>query len=398
MNMTSRIRFGRAAGNAIVASCMCTSGTIAQGLFVPPVVDSPAPATTPSQNTPSDARSGRDRYVPTPIDVLRREAGKLQSIPLSEDVKRVLLATTWLPDPEGPVTVYEKPADPNDVTSRRVYLNETDWSDLAPAEQAQFERSAYDGYFFYSTHYGSPLAYVRPLQVLCEQIQKEHPELNNALRGKRILDFGFGSYGQLRLLASIGCFVTGVEVDPLLKILYDRSDRNDLTGEVEPSGMDQNKPGPGSLSLAWGHWPADAKTIEAVGTGYDIFISKNTLKRGYVIPEREVDPRSLVQLGVGRQAFVNELARIMNPGGYVLIYNISPKPGAPDEPYKPRSDGRSPFEREMFEKAGFEVLAFDQDDRAEMRKVAEALGWNAGNNPIDLDNDFFVLYTLARKK
>ena len=367
----------------------------AQGLFIPPTTET---TNTTQQVQPAQNSTGRAGWVPSPVEMIRREASKLQSLAVSEDVKRFLMATTWLPDPGEPITVYEKPANPNDPTSRRVYLTETDWNDLAPAEKAEFQAKAYDGYFFYTTRYGSPLAYLRPIEVLCAQIQREKPELRNALREKKILDFGFGGYGQLHLLASIGCYVTGVEVDPLLKILYERPDRPELSGVIEPSGMDDRKPGPGSLTFAWGQWPADAKTVEQVGTGYDIFISKNTLKRGYVVPERETDPRRLVQLGVERQQFVNEVARILNPGGYMLIYNICPKPSTPDEPYKPWGDGRSPFDREMFEVAGFEVIAFDQDDRAEMRKVAEGLAWNAGNNPMDLDNDFFVLYTLVRKK
>jgi len=38
--------------------------------------------------------------------------------------------------------------------------------------------------------------------------------------GKRILDFGYGTVGHLRLLASLGADMVGVEVDPLLRALY----------------------------------------------------------------------------------------------------------------------------------------------------------------------------------
>ena len=39
-------------------------------------------------------------------------------------------------------------------------------------------------------------------------------------------------------------------------------------------------------------------TTAAVGGDYDLIISKNTLKKGYVHPERPVEPRRLLNLGV----------------------------------------------------------------------------------------------------
>ena len=70
-----------------------------------------------------------------------------------------------------------------------------------------------DEQFYYFTRYGTPLAYSRPLDLLAAAGFDD-------VRGKRILDFGYGTIGHLRLLASLGAEVVGVEVDPLLPALY----------------------------------------------------------------------------------------------------------------------------------------------------------------------------------
>ena len=129
---------------------------------------------------------------------------------------------------------------------------------------------------------------------------------------------------------------------------------------------------------------------KAVGGGYDLILSKNTLKRGYVHPERPVDARRLLNLGVEDAVFVQALYDALKPGGRVLIYNICPAPSPPDQPYKPWADGRCPFARETWEAAGFRVVAFDRDDSEVIRKFAHALGWDQGDSPIDLKTDLFA--------
>jgi hypothetical protein len=156
----------------------------------------------------------------------------------------------------------------------------------------------------------------------------------------------------------------------------------------------------GSLKLVFGQWPADDTTKQAVAERgkFDLFISKNTLKRGYITPEKEVDPRMLVQLGVSNEQFVKELADAMNPGGLVMIYNICPKQAPEGEPYKPWADGRCPFTREQLEAAGFEVIKFDEDDTPAAREMGRKLEWDNGASAMDLENDLVVWYTLLRKK
>lgn len=231
--------------------------------------------------------------------------------------------------------------------------------------------------FYYNTRYGTPLAYARPLEILAGHGFKG--------RGQRIADFGYGTAGHLRLLAGLSNEVHGIDVDPLLEALYS-----------EPG--DQGGIGGGRLAIHTGRWPAEAAITAAVGGGYDLFLSKNTLKNGYIHPERPVDPRMLVNLGVGDTAFVRALARTVKPGGLVLIYNLSPAQGPPDQPYKPWADGRCPFPRGLWEAEGFEVLEFDRDDSAPARTMGHALGWDSGPSPMNLEADLFGHYSLFRRK
>jgi hypothetical protein len=103
----------------------------------------------------------------------------------------------------------------------------------------------------------------------------------------------------------------------------------------------------------------------------------------------------LVDLGVPPEEFVAKVHAALKPGGLFMIYNVSPKQ---KEKYIPWADGRCPFPREMLEKAGFEVLEYNKDDSEAIRKFGAALEWDKGGRPMDLENDCFGHYTLARKK
>ncbi|HTO89569.1 MAG TPA: hypothetical protein VMJ70_00435 [Candidatus Sulfotelmatobacter sp.] len=236
--------------------------------------------------------------------------------------------------------------------------------------------------FYYNTRYGTPLAYARPLELLAKAGFTR-------VAGRRLADFGYGGIGQLRLLATLGAEVTGIEVDPLLRALYSwPNDQGQIAGA---------KP-PGSLSLVSGQWPAAPELVREVGNGYDLFISKNTLKNGYLHPAEPVDPRRLVHLGVEDSTFAAALYRVLRPGGWAMIYNLCPAPAPPGMPYIPWADGRCPFSRAMLEAAGFQVVAFDADDSPAARRMGHALGWDDPDGAkMDLEHDLFATYTLLRR-
>lgn len=232
---------------------------------------------------------------------------------------------------------------------------------------------------YYNTKYGSPLAYVRPLEIL-----GEHGFTIGA--GTKILDFGYGTVGHLKLLASMGAEAIGVDVDPLLRTLYSWPGDQGAQGDKG-----------GTVRLIDGFYPSDPAIKSAVGTGYDLIISKNTLKRGYIHPEKPVDDKLLVHLKVEDAEFIKTLFDAVKPGGYVLVYNLSPAQAPADKPYIPWADGRSPFTEEQWKAAGFNVIAFDTLDDEKARAMAHALAWDAGPQGMKLDTDLFTHYTLVQR-
>ena len=241
-----------------------------------------------------------------------------------------------------------------------------------------------DEQFFYQTRYGTPVAFTRPMEILGRAGVKK-------VDGLKIVDFGFGSIGQLRAMAALGADAVGIEVDPLLKVLY--SDAGD-TGKIKHCAA-AGKGRDGNVTLVFGQFPAEAAIVSEVGKGYDVFVSKNTLKHGYIHPAQEVDPRMLVHLKVDDETFVKSVYDLLKPGGFALIYNLSPAPAKEGEPYKPWADGRSPFAREVYERVGFKVLDFDTDDSVAARAMGKTLGW--AESGMDLEADLFGHYTLLQK-
>lgn len=317
--------------------------------------------------------------VPPPLTGvarLRAEAEAMKPLVRSEVAKRFLEATDSLPA-IAPRTLYRDPQ------TRTLYskaaadrLDEEKRKALAPAQVTET--------LYYNTKYGTPLAYARPLEMLGQKADLKE------VAGRKILDFGYGTVGHLRLLASLGAQAVGVDVDPFLLTVYSEpGDQGRIPGRK--NGRD------GSITLVEGQFPASEAVTKAVGDGYDLIISKNTLKNGYLHPEQPVDKRMLVDLGVDDATFVKTLYRILKPGGRVLIYNLSPAPSKPGEPYKPWADGRSPFPKSLWESAGFKVVAFDVSDDAAARDMARALGWDKGPAPMDVEKDLFALYTLVEK-
>jgi hypothetical protein len=312
------------------------------------------------------------------LDQLRSEARKLSAVTTSVLARRFLDATARLPH-VSPRTLY------TDATRSR-YLSARQAAALAPEQRATLTAVPVDEEAYYETNYGTPLSYARPLDVLAAHGVSLAP-------GARIFDFGYGYVGHLRLLASLGFHATGVDVDPMLRALYSEpGDQGNVQSEVPGDGA------AGSIRLLDGHYPADAAVVHDVGSGYDLVVSKNVLKRGYIHPDRPADPKHLIDLRVPDEAVLQAFFAALSPGGAMLIYNVCPALTPPDKPFVPWSDGRSPFSREAWKAAGFEVVAFDQDDTAAMNAVAHLLGW--GEDPDDkwdIDHDLSVLYTLVKR-
>lgn len=259
------------------------------------------------------------------------------------------------------------------------------WSDaharsLPAAERARLVPSPLEESYYWNTRYGSPLAYLRALELLAANGMPH-------VRGRRVLDFGCGTLGHLRLLASLGADATGLDVDPVLAALYSQPGDQ---GEIRAGGRR------GALRLATGRWPANESIVREVGGGYDLFLSKNTLKNGYLHPAEKVDPRMLVHLGVPDSVFLARLAGAVVPGGLVMIYNLCPAPAPPGKPYIPWADGFCPFPRAAWERAGFRVVAFDRDDTPAARAMGRALGW--GESGMDLEKDLFATWSLFERR
>lgn len=317
---------------------------------------------------------------PTITQTMQAEAQALQPLMSSDAAKAFLSATSSLPLPEAR-TLYR--------SADRVVLTTDQFDALSDEDKTKYKPREYDARFYYLTGYGTPMVYARPLDIAASTPNSPVA----SLAGKKILDFGYGTIGHLRLLASNGANVHGVEVEPLFKTLYSfPGDAGTIAGvNGAPSG---------SITLHHGQWPASpelAQSITAAGP-FDLFISKNTLKRGYIHPEREADPRTLVHLGVDDDTFIRAMHDVLKPGGLALIYNICPAQAPADKPYIPWADGRCPFDRAALEKAGFEVIVFDQDDAEMLHKVWIAVGLNGKETAEELKASIFAEYTLLRRK
>jgi len=313
---------------------------------------------------------------PTGLEAIRAEALAAKKLVTSDLAKAFLRAADDLQSPT-PRKIYR------DAETRLYYPAVLRDAMLADRRDALTTIEVTEE-LYYTTKYGTPLAYVRPLEIL------GHAGIKS-VEGFRILDFGYGEIGPPRLLANLGADAVGVDVDPLLPVLYSLpEDQGPVTAHGGKSAC--------RVTLVNGHWPGDAKVNKAVGKGFDLIISKNTLKNGYLHPERPVDKRMLFDLGVSEQDFAKALYESLKPGGYAMIYNICPAPAPPDKPYIPWADGRCPFSRKMLESAGFKVLKFDEDDSTAVRQMARAFGWDKGEGAMDVEKDLFAHYTLLSRQ
>jgi SAM-dependent methyltransferase len=305
--------------------------------------------------------------APTPLEQLKAEAAALTPLVETPVARRWLGHVGDMREPKARVLFRDPKGE---------FLTVREATNLPRERQAELRRVRVPASFYYSTRYGSPLAYARPLDLAARHGLRD-------LRGKRVLDFGFGTVGHLQLLAHAGAEAHGIEVDAMLRALY--SEPGD-TGRIRP----------GSVRLHFGFFPTDAKLADEVGGGYDLITSKNTLKRGYIHPERPAPKEQLVDLGVDDATFLRQIHSRLRPGGLFVVYNISPRQAPADKPYIPWADGRFPFDRALAERAGFEVLAWDQNDLPFAQSMGRALGWDKSG--MDLVNDLQAEATVLRRR
>jgi hypothetical protein len=254
------------------------------------------------------------------------------------------------------------------------YFTAAEADKLPAPERARLVRREVDDEIYYA-RITDPLGYLRPMEILAQA--------GFTPRGRRLLDFGYGNIGQLKMLAALGADARGIEVDPLLPKLY--------AGDVGPD------PHGGRVMVYHGYFPTDRALVTAVGDGYDLFISKNTLKRGYVHPQTPQPKKGVIDLGPDADLLALVHGKL-KPGGLFFIYNFGPAPAPPGKPYIPMADIACPFSRAALEQAGFEVLAYDVDDIVEGRAVARLLEWDRGPDAMDLERGLGARYTLARRK
>jgi SAM-dependent methyltransferase len=320
-----------------------------------------------------DAKPAEPSPPPPITEKMKADATKLSPLVTSELAKQFLAATAKLAEPT-PRTVYRN-------REKGIALTKRAYDALSAEEKATLTPREYPPDFYYETGYGSPLVYARVLDLAAPHVMRA---------GKpKVLDFGYGTIGQLQLLAHCGFDAHGVDIEPMFPALYS-----------EPG--DTGAMGTGSVSIHAGQWPAEESLRNAVGGGYSLITSKNTLKKGYIHPSppagQTVDPKRLVHLGVGDEEFLKRVHDALEPRGVFLIYNICPPQNPPEKEYIPWADGLSPFPREMLEKAGFEVLAFDAVDQPWVIDCFGALGYTEGKSREEAAKEFLCWYTIVRRK
>lgn len=314
----------------------------------------------PAQNSPATS-------------FLVAEAEKLAPLATTELAKEFLSGAKATP-PFKPRTMYRK------ATSRE-WLLPTAFEKLDDTEKARWQPTTVDEMRYQGLFYGTPSAYVLPIERLAKAGGP------TSFQGLKIADFGHGGIGQLKIFASQGAQVVGIDVDPIQPLLF---------GQIGDQGKFGEKDG--SVRLVNGRFPADSRIVESVGDRYDIFLSKNTLKRGYVHPEREANPRMLIDLNASDESYVAAVAKLLKSGGWFVIYNLGPAQNPPDKPFLPMADGRSPFSKETLEGAGFEVITFDEDASPSARKFGALIGWDKPPTSMKLEADLFGWVTICRKK
>lgn len=319
-----------------------------------------------------------DPQPPTARETIAAEAKTLRPLAESDLGRSFLDASAELP-----------PMTPRQVwfdRKRRSALTDAAYDSLIESERVGYLRIDVTENWYYRL-YSTPLAYLRTLDFAAAAGMK-------SADGAKIADFGFGNMGQVRALASLGAHVTGIEIGGMLDAMYRLPDDRGPLARAPSAGNGK----PGFVQLVFGQFPSNAAITGEVGGGYDLFMSKNTLKKGYVHPARETDPDNLVHLGVDDATYVARVHDALKPGGLFVIYNLYGQQAPPDKPYKPWATGECPFDRGLMEHAGFEIVRWNEDDSGTARRMGRALGWSANMDDSTYVKEFNAMVTVARRK
>jgi hypothetical protein len=268
------------------------------------------------------------------------------------------------------------------IATRKVYVNEADqkwigsseYDALPRASRGAYKSSEYDEDAYYVGQYRSPLAYARALDVA---------SLHGvaSISGLRILDVNYGAVAAPRLMAASGANVVATDTQPLLATLYSQP-----TDAGSVSGIGSRR---GTLSLVSGAYPSDISARARVGTGYDLIVVVDIPRRGGIDSKHAklaLDPKasSLDHL----RAFADAL----KPNGLLVVYRMNDD--AIRGSKRVATTKKAVFAIDEMQEAGFKLLAFEQNDDAAVRQMAQLLRWDQA---LAGDREFAATYTVARR-
>ena len=79
----------------------------------------------------------------------------------------------------------------------------------------------------------------------------------------------------------------------------------------------------------------------------------------------------------------------------MIVYNLYPPQAPEDENYIPWATGKFPFDRELCEEIGFEIVEWNVPDNEFAHEMARRLGWA---ERMDIDTSLLSMYTIIRRK
>jgi hypothetical protein len=182
-------RVSRGRGYVVCAGWIAFAAGLVMGSGGPVMAEQPS---APAQAaTPAAVPIG-----PRPMELLRAEAARILPNIRTDSGQMFLIACSWLPIVDDREVYYD--------AARRRAVTPGEYEKLPEAERAGLEEVTLTEEFYYHTRYGSPLAYSRAIDLLCQIEGDKRIGNNSSMNGKRLLDYGFGGIGHLRLLASLG--------------------------------------------------------------------------------------------------------------------------------------------------------------------------------------------------